>query len=440
MLVKTIIDQAQERLHDNGSIWPRTELLDWLNDGYRQLLAQSHACVRPFQLDVPGRVAYSGTQDWEDRHGRGTFLKLTKTVASGQFQATYRWEAEFLDGLAPTASNDFVTQPWERAFSGATDHHFTFVLSKAHDRPLKVYWDDKQLVGASTRELDLRQTEWWNEGGEPVFWFPATGGRAQSYELYEIITAYNQAYALQEMEAGIPRAYSGDRTYSVSSSVDRWDFAYSGSADVGFFTDLGYRFTLQVSDADRTTVTFLWEKQVLDGATAFTDAKTIYTHWWEAEFVATADLATVYPGVGLPRYHSSPDRQYLPAPYDTGELQLLGAIRDFKSSKSSLTVWEIIIPTRALTETDVPALVPAQFGKYLKFYILSRAFSRKGEGFRPDFTQHYAALFQVGVALLSKLASPTFLDRVYGREEFAPAGPSRPPRVRFPATFENPWT
>src|SRR3990167_4754782 len=177
MSLSDILDQAQEFLHDDGAVWPRAELLHWANDGYRQLLAQSHAVVRPFQLDVPGRTAWSSSQEWEDRHGEGTWRLFTYHVRSSSMNATYQWEAQTLEGILPTASVDGVTQLWELAYAASVDQHMRLVLSKQHERPIKVYHDDKRLLGASTKELDTLQTEWWKQQVDPNFWFASSGGR-----------------------------------------------------------------------------------------------------------------------------------------------------------------------------------------------------------------------------------------------------------------------
>ena len=98
-------------------------------------------------------------------------------------------------------------------------------------------------------------------------------------------------------------------------------------------------------------------------------------------------------------------------------------------------LFEVVITSRTLTESDSPVLIPRQLHKYLRFFILGRAFARIGEGQRPDLAQHYSQLFQVGVTVFTALGNPTLIDRVYGREEFAPADQGRPPRVRLPSTF-----
>ncbi len=437
MLVETILNNAQEFLHDDGTVWPRSELLNWCNDGYRQLLAQSRAVVRPFQLDMPGRTSWAASQEWEDRHADGTYRKFSLSVQSGAIQATSRWEAETIEGIEPTISLENTTQLWERAYSGENDAYFQVVLSKAHEEARKVYWDNKRLFGTSTRELDLLQTDWWAMGGQPLYFFPSNAGRDGSYEVYEVITSYHQAYDLQAIEAGIPREISGDRTYGITNGADRWAYAYSDSGSAGGFAGLGWRFTGQASDSARTFFTFGWEETHLEGGTVFADADPLGTSPFDAVYYLADE---VFLAVGLGREFRSDDRQYVAAPYDSGTDQIFGGIRDFKSSSESLTIWEVITPTRPLTESDVPGLIPKQFAKYLKFYILSRAFSHKGEGFRPDLAQHFTSLFQVGVGILTKLCDPTLIDRVYAREDFIASGNvGRPPRVQLPSTYERQW-
>lgn len=436
MLVETILDNAQEFLHDDGDIWPRTELLSWLNDGYRQLIAQSHAVVRPFQIDVPGRHTWAATQEWEDQYGLGIFRKFTLTIESARVQACSRWECEFIEGITPTTSLESATQLWERSVSESNnENRFMFVLSRAHEMPVKVYWDDKRLVGASSRELDLHQTEWWQQPGMPIFFFPSVGGRDGSYEVYQLLTSYSQGYELQFMENGIPREFSGERTYDVASGVDRWAYAYTDGGDAGMSVGLGLRITGQATDSAKTFFLWSWEEDLLEGETTFANGDPIGTFANESMF--GADEITL--SVGMGRMVNSEDRQYIPAPYDSGTQEICGIPRDFKTSEDSLTIWEAIAPTRELTESDVIALIPQQMAKYLKFYVLSRAFSRKGQGFRPDMAQHFQSFFQIGLALLTKIGNQGFIDRVYGRQSFTGSPIARPPRVQFPTNFERVW-
>ena len=427
MIVETIIDAAQDMLHDDGKVWGRDELLEWLNDGYRQLLAQSCACNRPYIIDVPGRHAWAGTQEWEDRHGPGTFRKFTESVNSGAIQASSKWEAESIDGIASTQSLEGVTQLWERTLSGHAEARFSFITSKAHEKPVRIYWDDRRLMGASVREMDMLDTDWFQQGGRPIFAFP--NGRDGTYEVYQMVTDYAQGYDCKNGESGgLPRLFSGSRTYVVDSPTDRWAYAYTDSGSAGAMPGLGFRITGQATDESQTFYVFDWEREHLEGGTDFEDSTDVGSSLFD-------NLALL--GVGVAREIRSTDRQYVPAPYDSGAPEICGIPRDYKSSEDSLTIWEAIVPTRPLTEADSLAMIPKQFGKYLKFYVLSRAFSRKGEGFRPDLAQHFTSLFQVGVGVLKKIANLGYVDRVYARESFRGSPTGRPPAVQLPASFER---
>jgi len=438
MSIGDILDQAQEFLHDDGDIWTREELLGWANDGYRQLLAQSHAVVRPFQIDLPGRTTWAASQEWEDRHGQGTFRLFTYHIRSASINATFQWEAQALEGITPEDSTDCVTHLWEMVHADSIDMHSRLVLSKQHERPLKVYHDDKRLIAASNRELDTLATEWWTQTGDPIFWFPTNGGRDGSYEIYELQSAYSQGYDLRDSELGMPRLLSGDRTWGFSGDDVRWSYAYSGYADYGMHSGLGYRFTIK-SAADTINAVWDWETDEIDNGTS-TDTEEsdpVGTQPWELVVDSSLDEDQFRLAMGLVRGVSSDDRQYLAAPYANAEYSTLGAARDWKTSEDAITIWEIIVSATELTEGDGLSLIPSRFGKYIKFYVLSRAFSRKGRGFRADMASHFTALFQVGVARLSKIGNLGFIDRNFAREAVVVSSGYRPPMVQLPPEFER---
>src|SRR5262245_51441022 len=117
------LDWLRARL-PNADVWPRAELLNWWNDGYRELLSRARATRRLRPLDVPGRHSYAITQEWEDRHtAGGTLRKPSRTMAAAFYQATGLWEVEALGGVTPTQALAGYTQEWERADIGPVDHH-----------------------------------------------------------------------------------------------------------------------------------------------------------------------------------------------------------------------------------------------------------------------------------------------------------------------------
>lgn len=143
-----------------------------------------------------------------------------------------------------------------------------------------------------------------------------------------------------------------------------------------------------------------------------------------------------YYGCGLVRRIDSPDRQYWPKA-ETKRNTPLGTPVDWHSSDSALLVWEVIIPhtTGDLQETDEPHLIPVQAQKYLRYYVLAKAFGRPGEGTNSDLAQHWMQRFERGVRLMTKLSDVAQDTRHWQRDNLVPSRGGRPPRVQFPSNF-----
>jgi hypothetical protein len=137
---------------------------------------------------------------------------------------------------------------------------------------------------------------------------------------------------------------------------------------------------------------------------------------------------------GLVRRITSPDRQYWPR-LDTSLSVPTGRAGWFASSAAALLVLEVRVPEiEGLTPQDEPALLPAQMGKYLRYYTLARAFGRQGEGFNPSLSAFFAQWYNRGIALMRILHQVARKDRQVARD---PQGYTRrrPPRVRLPADY-----
>lgn len=432
MRVELILDGAQSYLHSaSESIWTRAELLRLLNDAYRQFIAESLPTVRVYQLDVPARDTAAGTQEWEDQAVSGNFSHFTQAAQSLAFQCTYLWEAEMLSGAnTPQNSYDCVTHDWERSYcENNVDNHFRFVLARTHERPRYAFWGDKKLGSRTVTELDLRDQRWWVESGEPIIYIGGNG-RELSFEIFEVETTYTQAYDLQEYHQGLPRLFSSDagRTYEVSNGADRWDYAYSSGEDYLSVHGLGYRFTT-FDETDSYFYTFSWEEDFSTDSDA--DDPYVVTYPWEIEYTSSD---AIFLGIGAGRGMESEDRQYIPMSYDSGR-QNHGIARDFHSSDSSISIFEHTVPVRALDEDDIPELIPSQLHKFLKYYIIGKALSQPGEGYRPDLAQHWLALYQLGVGFLASLATPSFVDSALARGQVNEVRATTPPRVRLPSTY-----
>ena len=253
MTVDADLNRVQERLHDAGAIWPRAELLRSLNDGYRELLAMSHAVRRWRLMDLPGRTTYAISYEWEDRYAAsGTVRKPTRTIGAGWAQGTALWEAEHLAGVTPSTTLAGFTQEWERAHMGETDRHYRFVLPRNHERIARVTWNERLLLPVSVRELDETDVAWARRTGEPRWW--TTGvGRIKSIEVYEIVTTYGQAYDLRDPERGLPRRLTGDRSYAVTAGTVANAYAYTTSGEGQALTTPAAPF------APASAYCYLWE-------------------------------------------------------------------------------------------------------------------------------------------------------------------------------------
>ena len=525
------LDLVQQRLHDSGDIWPRSELLRVYNDGYRQLLAGSGAFSRLLPLDVPGRHTYAVSHSWETRHTNGgTWWFPMLACYGGTRDATAAWEVEQLDGVTPSAAFVGLTYQWERSHTTETDRHFQFGLPADDERVRRIEWNNKVLRPASVREFDEVDDAWMRRVGEPTWWTVGTGA-VRSVEVYEIDTTYQQAYDLRDSSKGIPREPTGDRTYALD--VDSYNpsnaYAYTTQGDAQALTNKGMAFvpasaychTWEVSEALTApaynftinltmnypsllyVVVHPWELGIINGPSVVADATNpgqrgmfaweadpsaayesqvllsdnaialagmgsrvtfepddksdgFYLFLWEGEQLNGETVTTqttgspiiCFPwefalagseilfGLGGIRSILSPDRQYVPMVSEAAPLALLGGLRDWRSSADNLMAMEVVVPPVDLVETDTPVLIPGPLQKYLRYYTLSRAFGREGEGQRLDLAAHYDSRFLRGVALLKRFADTSHADRTFARQDGA-VNRARPPYVRLPSTFER---
>lgn len=435
---------VQEKLHDGGTIWTRAELLRWYNDGYRELLARSGAFNRLLPLDVPGRHTYAVSYDWETRHtSGGTWWFPLLACMSATRQASMQWEVEHLDGITPSAALTGLTFQWERTYIDSTDRHFQFGMPANHERVKRLEWSDKVLLPLSVREFDEVDDGWMRRVGDPTWWSVGVGA-VRSVEVYEITTNYIQAYQHVGATAGVPRYLSGDRTYTTE--VDSYNpsntYAYATQGDKDalvksptvLISGMGYRFTTEPDDKSLGFAVFAWEVQHLDGDTVTTQTTGGVIGMFPWEEAAGSQHITF--AIGSARALTSPDRQYVPMVSEAAPLVLCGGIREWRSSSDNLMALETVVPPTDLVEQDRAVLIPEPLQKYLRYYTLSRAFGREGEGQNIVMAQHYDQRFQRGVNLLKRFGDSSHADRVYRRQDER-SNPYRPPYVQLPNTFER---
>ena len=194
---------------------------------------------------------------------------------------------------------------------------------------------------------------------------------------------------------------------------------------------LGWRFTTPAASESNGFAVHNWEKQILDGATANLTSVTIGTYRWEQDFGAKNTVAF---RVGTVRRISSPDRQYMPVYLGPTGQRLLGTPRDFKSSTDMVQVLQVVIPNGELAEADSPDLIPSQMLKYLRFYVLSRAFGRQGEGHNGILAAHYDRRFRDGAKKFNRIGMLAHRDIDFSRQPLRPER-TTPPAPKLPPEF-----
>lgn len=138
---------------------------------------------------------------------------------------------------------------------------------------------------------------------------------------------------------------------------------------------------------------------------------------------------------GLPRRIMSADRQYVPTTFAHGGIQRTGTARRFTSSDDNIAILQTIGSNRSLTFDSFPDLIPSQLRKYMRFYVLSKAFSKNGEGQRWPVATLYRDRYDRGVALFAQLKTLTTRDRTYRREESQSRSTRRPAQIRLPSNY-----
>ena len=512
------LDKIQSRLHDNGVLWTRAELLRYYNDGYEILLHDGQATRRFYLTDMPGRFSHTILYEWERRHTQGTYWRASHLVYDATKAAMYAWEGEQNEGVLTSDGVPGITHQWEWSYA-PNDRYYRFALPKDDERIVHVSWNDKVLLPINTRELDDSDTRWWDKPGEPLLWSEGVG-HIKTIEIYGIATAYIQNYELKGFERGMPALFSGDRNYQVAldSHLPSFTWAYTSSGDSDAMTRqptrftalLGvtqqwegpYQFTIPDDGYGRTCTqlwevqapnqnpvggtavgqvlgiwpwegaylnakvpvladgpikmeplgpglrftqnavngyhgTQIWEKEMQQGLSTFTAGGVIGTYPWEHLFPIDGSASPEYTAaLGTIGKITSPDRQYLAVTENGGIHLNLGIISRFASSADALSILHAIIPGVELAEEDYPELLPPQLQKYMRYYVLSRAFAKAGEGQQPLIAKHYNGRFKAGIKLLRRLANIAYKDEVYVRQQVA-SERRRPPRVRLPGTFEQ---
>src|SRR5207245_4470470 len=141
-------------------------------------------------------------------------------VRAGTYGATTRGEAQQAENIAiTTGEGTGITQQWERSIIGTdADRNYDLVFPKDERSPSRVRFNNTIMLPITTLELDQVHIHWPSFVGQP-YWWTAGFGRVKTIEIYRIQTDYTEAYQLIYpvglAQLGLPRNWSGVRTYSV---------------------------------------------------------------------------------------------------------------------------------------------------------------------------------------------------------------------------------
>lgn len=206
--ISAVIDVVRTRLGDGGSIVSRAEILEWITDGYARMVREAQTPAVLEAHDVPPRVQYAVTYEWERQYVRGTTRKFTMSHASGRYECTYLHEVSELSEPSKIA----VTQLHELDhLSDETNQHYRFALPRRHDL-LMLWYDHRILYPVSGRDLE-EAGDWWDIEGLPTHY--TTDETHNEFDIYRIVTSNHGAYET-DRPIGIPRAISGDRSYEIA--------------------------------------------------------------------------------------------------------------------------------------------------------------------------------------------------------------------------------
>lgn len=397
--VATLIDSVRTRLGDNGTTVSRTEILRWIEDGYGRLIHEARTPCILQAHDVPPKVSYGITHDWERQYVQGTTRKFTHSHHSGRYECTYLHETSTHAGSTAITSQGNVSQLWLLQYVDDTlETPYRFALPRRHD--LLSVWYDYRLLMPITGDSMEGQGAWWDIGGLPYLY--TTDETHNEFDLYAVVTSSHGGYT-QDRPIGLPRRISGARTYTVNAQ-QQWSYAFTSSQPLAtaYFSGVGKKVGS------------------LDSDNGYWQVQASYTYPWEAQFASelSIDDTPVTLGLGSIRGISSPDRQY----HNPISWQRYGTIRSWASAEDNLITYSAMEPQRLLSESDTLDMVPKQFEKYLRFYALAMIHNRQGELYEPNMAAHYRIRFQRGVILLSRIRNVAYRDTEYTRDAGRPRG------------------
>jgi|GEM_PF-4337653 len=436
--VEKAIQDCQTYLHDrSGLTWSEDELYQWYDEGIRALLSTTHLVKHWTIHALPPRYTIACTYQWEKRFALGGTARLFPFVGPSGRSATSLWEIPQFEQLDGDAGHSTVTQLWELSYTRrSSDTSYRIALPKDHERLYGTWWDHKRLEPVGVFELDRLSDAWHMRQGEPWLITEGTGSR-NTYEIYQIqVNPEGQQYAYETWEdAGTPRFIDGARSWVPGTADGDWVFAYTTPGEfVDGLAGVGLRIT-GGQTSRRFFCTYRWEEALQAGVPVVEvpPSGRIGTYSWEIRHGATNVAPCPVGGI---RGLESTERQYVQAAmWDTG----LGLIREWHSSEQSLLLWEAVTHATALVPGDTLPFLPPQMHKYVRAYVLAKAFGHQGEGYMPDLSAAWERFWQRGLQFAASLGNMLWIDQPMRRDPNRQSVERRP-RLQLPAEYPRvPW-
>ncbi len=360
-------------LHDPDELLiTQAELLEAYQDGYRQLCAQAQSTRQWRVLDMPPRATISYVYDWESQFTfGGTSRQIGYRTSNGK-HCMYAWEVEQAEGLPVTdGAAVYCTQLWEYSYlpDSSGTDQYFTFAVDRSQERIARVYWDHKALVPRAVSEIDAHTTAWWREGNEPWAWTRGTGGLRHFDIYPLHTEYQQGYDLLANPATATGGISG--------------------SPLGLVRELSGERSYDWSSDD-----------------------------------STAPL-------GLVRAVSSPDRQYLAQPTWSPPL---GVVRDWHSSVATLLLWEIVLPdVPRLAEEDTPFLLPAPLQKYLRAYVLFKAFARQGELQRLELSAYFEQRWLRGIVIMKRLGFVTRRDRTYQRQGVLRR--HSVPRPRLPPEF-----
>ena len=299
----------------------------------------------------------------------------------------------------PPRYRSSVSYPWERQYAPEPAWEWTWQDPARGGVACTYQWEIEENAGATPTASFMACTHPW----ERIY----VGSSTDRTDRYPYPDDHLRAYRISFN--GL-RKFAGS-TQTVDEFTTNWE-TLAGTPD-RYLSGLGRKKSFQLypaasSDGQQMALRggFLGTIRSISGSLTYSFPDGAY--------------GVVRAGIGTRQYY-------------TGDDPPVGTVRDWTSSTANILMDSAIVPP-TLAESDAPDLLPKQFAKYLRYFILSRAFGRSGEGANAALASHFEARWRMGLQFLKRIGRFASVAKVY-QQQRALQAQRRPAKVRLPAEY-----